>query len=187
MKIKELTSDIEFIKGEKEFLDSPNEGTVLIVLDRTEAIYCEEGSCNTEWCDENNVPYIKQGMHNGGCIIGVKGNIFVNVKRRFPNGGECLGDRFSKAVCAYLKDKGLNSARCDNNDILVDNYKVGSCVEASVNGFQYMAFQVSIHQDIETIKHACNKPMVKIPKALSEYGITTDEMKKFFINYWNNN
>lgn len=126
-------------------------------------------------------------MHNGGCIIGVKGNIFINIKRKLTNGGECLGDRFSKVVCAYLKNKGLNSVRCDNNDILVDNYKVGSCVETSVNNFQYMAFQVSIHQDIETIKHACTKPMVKVPKGLSEYGITTEKMVDFVKNYWNNN
>jgi hypothetical protein len=29
--------------------------------------------------------------------------------------------------------------------------------------------------------------MVKIPKALSEYGITTDEMVDFIEDYWNNN
>ena len=47
-----------------------------------------------------------------------------------------------------------------------------------------MGYQISINQDLDVIKHACTKPMEKIPKALSEYGITTEEMVKFCEDYW---
>ena len=80
----------------------------------------------------------------------------------------------------------MESARCDNNDVLVDGYKVASGCETIHNGFNYMGYQISLYQDLETIKNVCNKPMVKIPKALSEYGITTDEMVDFIEEYWNN-
>jgi hypothetical protein len=79
----------------------------------------------------------------------------------------------------------MDSVRQDNNDILVDGFKVASGAEVSLpNGFRYVAYQISINQDLETIKHACLKPMVKVPKALSEYGITTEEMVDFCKNYW---
>ena len=178
-----LNSQIEFVKNEKEFLESNNEETVIVILNQTEAIYGADDSCNIQWCKDNNVPYIHQSkLQGGGCIIGVKGNIFIDAKRK--NGGECISDNFSKALYEYFKNKGLESVRCDNNDVLIDNFKVASGCETIYNDFKYMGYQISIYQDIETIKHACNKPMIKVPKALSEYGITTEEMVKFCKEYF---
>ena len=70
---------------------------------------------------------------------------------------------------------------------MIDNYKVASGCECMEGDFLYMGYQISIYQDIEIIKHACNKPMIKIPKALSEYGITTEEMLSFCESYWKQN
>lgn len=188
MKKMILDSQIEFVNQEQQFLDSPNNETVIVILNQTEAIYGADDSCNTEWCEENNVPYAHQGkLQGGGCIIGVKGNIFIDAKRKITDDVECLSDKFSKALCDYFKSIGLDSVRQDNNDVLVDDYKVASGCETVVNGFKYMGYQISINQDIETIKHACNKRMEKVPKGLGEYGITTEEMKQFCEDYWNNN
>ncbi len=182
--IKRLDSQVEFVNNEREFLDSPNEETVIVVLNQTEAIYGADDSCNTKWCDEHNIPYAHQGkLQGGGCIIGVKGNIFIDVKRKCI-GGEMMSNKFSKALCELLKDKGLESVRCDNNDVLVDGFKVASGCETIYNQWEYMGYQISLYQDIETIKNVCNKPMVKVPKALSEYGITTDEMVHFIEKYF---
>lgn len=188
MDIKFYSSQIQCIKEQPLFIGSQNEETTITVLDNTEAIYIDDGTCNIKWCEENNIPYIQQlNLHNGGCIIGVKGNVFVDAKRKISSGGENLADVFSKALCLYLKSKGLDTIRCDNNDILVDNFKVASGCEMRVNGFQYVGYQISINQDIETIRHACNKEMIKVPKGLSEYGITTDDIKDFCIKYWSVN
>ena len=184
--IKQYNSQIEFINNEEEFLNSPNDETVIVVLNQTEAIYGADDSCNTKWCEDNNIPYAHQGkLQGGGCIIGVKGNIFIDIKRKCD--GECLSDKFSKVLAKYFKDKGLESVRCDNNDVLIDGFKVASGCETNHNGFKYMGYQISINQDIETIKHACNKPMIKIPKGLGDYGITTDEMKQLCEKYWTKN
>ena len=87
----------------------------------------------------------------------------------------------------YLKQKGLNSVRCDNNDVLVDNFKVASGAEAILpTGLLYICYQISINQDLEVIKYACTKPMIKVPKALSEYGITTEEIEKINKHYEEN-
>ena len=186
MKIKEYGSQIQFVNEEDAFLNSPNEETAIVVLEQTEAIYGADDSCNTQWCEENNVPYAHQGkLQGGGCIVGVEGNIFIDAKRNPQD--ICISDAFSRALAQYFKNKGLESVRCDNNDVLIDDYKVASGCETFINGFMYMGYQISINQDVETIKHACNKPMEKVPKGLSEYGITTEEMVEFCTEYWNNN
>ena len=186
MKIKEYTSQIEFVNNEGEFLNSSNEETAIVVLNQTEVIYGKDDSCNVQWCIDNNIPYSHQEkLQGGGCIVGVEGNIFIDAKRT-PK-GICVSDAFSKALEQYFKGKGLTSVRCDNNDVLIDGYKVASGCESNINGFQYMGYQISINQDIETIKNACNKPMEKTPKGLGEYGITTDEMVEFCKRYWSNN
>ena len=185
--MKYYNSQIEFVQNEQEFLSSTKEETVIVTLEKTEAIYGKDDSCNTEWCKENNIPFIHQSkLNGGGCIIGVKGNIFLDIKR-LNKGGECLSDKFSKALAQYFISKGFNSARCNNNDVLIDTYKVASGCECMEGNFLYMGYQISIYQDIEIIKHACNKPMIKIPKALSEYGITTEEMLSFCESYWKQN
>lgn len=186
MKIQYTNSQIEFHKKYMEdFLNSDEEGVKIAIMDRTEALYGGDWTIDKEWCNKNSIPY-SQGklIQNTGCIIAVKGNVLLDVKKKFK-GGECLCDKFSKYLVQYFKDKGMNSVRQDNNDVLVDDFKVASGAEVTLpNGFQYVAYQISINQDIETIKHACLKPMVKVPKALSEYGITTEEIVKLCEDYW---
>ena len=187
--IKRLNSQVEFHKKYlNDFLESNEDETKITVLENTEAFYSDEGTCDTKYCDENNIPYSRNEMFNNvGCIVSIKGNIIVDIKRKF-DGGECFCDNFSKALCEYFRSKGINSVRQDNNDVLVDGYKVASGAEVDLpNGFRYAGYQISINQDLDTIKRVCKKPMVKVPKALSEYGITTDEMKDFCVYYWTNN
>lgn len=50
----------------------------------------------------------------------------------------------------------------------------------------YNTYQISINQDIEAIKHICKKEMIKIPKALSDFGITAEEIVNFCEDYWDN-
>ena len=56
-----------------------------------------------------------------------------------------------------------------------------------VNGYNYLGYQISINQDIEAIREICDKKSVKPPKALSDWGITTEEIEKFCEEYWTNN
>lgn len=186
MEITYYNSQIEFHKNHMEdFLNSDKEEMKIAIMDRTEALYGGDWTIDKEWCDNNNIPY-SQGklIQHTGCIIAVKGNILLDIKVKH-NGGEMLSDKFSKALCEYFKNKGMDSVRQDNNDVLVDDCKVASGAEVTLpNGFQYIAYQISINQDLDAIKHACKKPMVKVPKALSDYGITTDEMVEFCNNFW---
>lgn len=188
MEIKYMTSQIEFHKRIEEFFNSDKEETKITVMDRTEAFYGDDGTCDTEWCDENNIPYShNETLRGTGCIVAVKGNVIVDVKRKYKD-ERLLTTLFAKALTQYFQDKGLKCIRHDNNDILIDGYKTASGADAILdNGYRYMGFQISIGQDLETIRKICKKPMVKVPKALGEYGITTEEMVKFCEDFWSKN
>lgn len=178
-------SQIKFIKDIDSFIKSNDEICKITVMNNTEAIYIDERTCDLEWCKENAIPFARQTyFSNAGCIIAVKGNIFIDAKVKVN--GENVADVFSKELCKFFINKGLKSVRCDNNDVLIDGYKVASGCEAIIGNMNYMGYQISINQDLETIKRVCKKEMVKIPKALSEYGITTDDMVKFCIDFFSN-
>lgn len=180
--MKYYKSHIDVVKHEKELLATPHEEAIIVVHEQTEVFYGKEGTCDIKWCEENGIPYIQQDLPGGGCIVGAKGSIVLTVKQKSV-GQNCLSNVFSKDIRDYFISKGLNSSRCDNNDVLIDGFKVASGCDNQINGFNYFGYQIAINQDMETIKHACSKPMVKIPKALSEYDITTEEMV-WFCEQW---
>lgn len=177
---------IDYINIEQETIRSRNNESSMAIPTKTEVIYSSRDSCNVGWCKLHNILHVQQKNITCGCIVMASGSIMLAIKRKI-SGGEFLSDKFSKALCEYLKRKGLNSVRCDNNDIMVDNYKVASGAEGKIGMWNYMGYQISINQDIETIKNVCFKPMIKIPKGLGEYGITTDDIVSFCDNYWDKN
>lgn len=187
MDIRLLKSQIDFFEQEEEFVASPNNETAIAVLEATEAVYNENSGCNTEYCDAHGIRHYKGKINTIGTGVMTRGSIVLTVKRKMENGGEALSDKFSKALKQYLVNKGLPSVRQDNNDVLVDDGKVASGGEIILNGFNYMGYQISVNQDIEAIDNICDKKSVKYPKALSEFGITTQEMVDFCKDYWSKN
>ena len=189
MDIKFFDSQVDFLtNGEEEFIGSPNNETAIVVLKDTEVIYNDNSGCDFGYCEENNIKTFKGKINTMGTGVMAAGSLVLTVKRSMKDGGEALSDRFSKALSQYLVDKGLPSVRCDNNDVMVDNGKVASGGGIIINGFNYMGYQISVNQDVKAIKSICiDKPMVKQPKALSDFGVTTEEMVDFCVNYWNKN
>jgi hypothetical protein len=186
--IKELTSQIDFFENyEESFIASQENETAIAVLNGTEVIYNNNSPCNIEYCDAHDIKHYCGKINSIGTGVIVSGSIVLTVKRKMENGGEALSDKFAKALAKYLSDKGLPCVRCDNNDVMVDNGKVASGGEIVINGFNYLGFQISINQDVEAIKNICYKPMVKVPKALSDFGVTTDDIAKFCKEYWSEN
>lgn len=90
--------------------------------------------------------------------------------------------RFIDYVVQWLKSKGLN-ATTERNDILVDGYKVcGMCINR-YGRVDYSCGFIGINTNLDHIKAICRKPMVAVPKGLSEYGITTEEVEQMFIDF----
>lgn len=122
---------------------------------------------------------VYEAYYNGGTIIGNKGDIAFAHFDKLDNGW--MG-RFAEGFVDWLKSKGLN-AEYANNDILVDGYKVcGLCV-TRYGRIDYTAGFIGINTNLDHIKAICKKPMQKVPKGLSEHGITTEEVEKWWIEF----
>lgn len=137
-----------------------------------------EADVDRDWCGEHGVPVYDQDR-NGGTSIYAPGSLVCGMIYSHDDYPEWVVGRLGEDFAAYLRGKGL-SVDYQGNDVLVDGYKVASgCGYNLPPDFRrcYEGFQISVNQDMEVIRHACKKPMVKVPKALSDYGITTEEVR----------
>ena len=136
-----------------------------------------EEDADLDYCAEHNIPVYNQNR-NGGTIVCCPGNIGLGIIYTTKEYREFIFIKMLREFGDWLKNKGL-SVEFVHNDILIDGYKVASgCGYNIPPEFKrtYEGIQISINQDLEAIQNICTKPMVKIPKGLSEWGITTEEV-----------
>lgn len=172
-----------------ELLASGEECLALIIHPDTEiATGGWEDDVDTEYCETHNIPVYNQNR-NGGTIVCCGGSIglgFVYDNRKYK---EFLFIRMALELKEYLRSKGL-TVGFEHNDVLVDGYKVASgCGYNLPPDFHrtYEGLQISVNQDMETIRNVCKKPMEKVPKGLSDYGIGTKEMYEWCISWLRDN
>lgn len=148
----------------------------LVILRPTEicALITTSDSTNKEFVEANGIKTVRMG-NSGGCIVTFPDNLEMGYFSKDVDG--TFLERLTNRVVDYLRGKGLN-ATLDNNDVLIDEtYKVFSTSKANYDGaLLFGAIHVSINCDAELVDKICSKPMKKIPKGLSEYSITSDEM-----------
>lgn len=122
---------------------------------------------------------VYEAYYNGGTIIGNQGDMAFAHFGAIENGWMM---RFVAYFVNWLKDKGLN-AEYVSNDIVVDGFKVcGLCV-TRYGRIDYTAGFIGVNTNLDHIKAICRKPMVKVPKGLSEYGITSAEVEQMFLDF----
>lgn len=149
-----------------------------VVIERPVAIVHKAKQVDEATCKELGYD-IAESFNNGGTILANQGDIIVSHLDTPDN--DWL-NRFVVYFVEWLKGKGLNAER-DNNDILVDGYKVcGTCI-TRYGRIDFSSAILGINTNIEHIKKICKKPMVKVPKGLSEYGITTQEVEEMFLDF----
>ena len=165
-----------------------NDYRCIVIQDKNEVSYGKENDVNFEYCEEHNIPCYDL-QRDGGCIVHFTGVVaWAEIATNTPEHIVITNIEFLYKLCRYLKEKGLN-AIVNNNDILVDDYKVASgCAINLLPDFHrtFSAVQICMYCDIELIEHICLKPMGKTPKGLSEFGITQKEMIAFVENYFTN-
>ena len=81
------------------------------------------------------------------------------------------------SVIEYLCEKGVNAVR-DGNDVLCDGFKVGSesRYRMDEHGLRFYGIFLSFNVDPNIVNKLCTKTMTKVPKGLSDYGITRKEI-----------
>lgn len=149
-----------------------------IVIEDPIAIVYSKKQVDEATCAERGYS-VYESFNNGGTILASVGDImFSHVDE--PENGWIF--RFAVHFVDWLKGKGLN-AEYVKNDVLVDGYKVcGLCI-TRYGRIDFSSGIISMNVNLDHIKAICKKPMEKVPKGLSEYGITTEEVEKMFVAF----
>lgn len=151
-----------------------------VVIERPVVIVHRKTQVDENTCDALGYEVV-ESYNNGGTIVANAGDIIFSHLDVPDN--EWL-NYFAARFVEWLKSKGLDAKHTDN-DILVDGYKVcGLCI-TRYGRIDFSSGVIGINTNIGDIKKICRKPMKKIPKGLSEYGITTEEVERWFVDFCN--
>ena len=149
-----------------------------VVVDSPVAIVHRTYQVDEEVCKALGYDIV-ESYNNAGTIVSNAGDVLIGHFYHPENGWY---DRFIAYFLDWLKAKGLNAVY-ESNDILVDNHKVcGMCI-TRYGRIDYTGGIISVNCNLEHIKQICRKPMKKVPKGLSEYGITTEEIEQMFLDF----
>ena len=129
-------------------------------------------SINKEVCDKEGYTVLDT-QHTGGVVVVSEGDISVV---HFGAIGDKWMRRFADYLIEQYKKRGLK-ATYEDNDVLIDGYKISGLSATPYGHIQYSTIHIGINTNLEHIKAICRKPMKKVPKGLSEYGITTEEIE----------
>ena len=146
--------------------------------------YGRDGDIDFDYCDEHGIPYFFIDR-KGGAIVLFPGNIAVDA---IYSVSSCnLAIMFLEDMVQFLEARNIN-ASIEGNDLMVDGKKivgaVGQPLPTPFDGYSYMGFSISINSDAELIDKICTKPMNKVPGALSDYGITTEEVMEWTLEWF---
>ena len=149
-----------------------------VVTETPVAVVYKKWQVNEEVCKELGYEII-ESFNNANTMVSNAGDILIGHFCKPLNGWR---DRFIAYFVNWLKEKGLNAEFVDN-DIVVDGYKVcGMCI-TRYGRIDYTAGIISMNVNLDDIKAICTKPMVKVPKGLHDYGITTEEVEQMFTDF----
>lgn len=128
---------------------------------------------NENYCKEKGIPIFRV-QRTGGAIVSNVGDFdFVVVNDNTDT--KKLPPLFAKLI--HLLISKNKNANFDHNDLLIDGNKVASYAYRELgNGMIYTAMHISMSVNLELIEKICNKTMVKIPKGLSDFGITEEDI-----------
>lgn len=146
-----------------------------VVHDKTSVLDGTQSHANYEYVREHGLDlhYLATA---GGVTVLYEGNLSTGFVG-YPGWVSSTMSAYIAWFLGWLKSKGLN-AYPEGNDILVDGYKVcafSTNYNKETNwGLATITFTVNI--DVDLVRSVCNKPMEKVPKGLSEYGITVEDI-----------
>ena len=177
LKIKQT----DWINEATRFIENGLHRIGYVVTEKPVAIVHRETQVDEDVCDMLGYEIV-ESFNNAGTIVSNAGDILIGHMAEPDNGWY---DGFIEYFITWLRGKGLN-AEFVSNDILVDGYKVcGMCV-TRYGRIDYTGGIISMNVNLDHIKAICKKPMNKVPKGLSEYGITTEEVEQMFVSFYNN-
>ena len=177
MEIKKVTQT-EWLGEATSYIMGGLHRIAYVVVDSPVAIVHRKTQVDEEVCKALGYDIV-ESYNNAGTIVSNAGDVLIGHFAEPENGWY---DRFIAYFHDWLKAKGLNAVY-ESNDILVDGHKVcGMCI-TRYGRIDYTGGIISVNCNLDHIKQICRKPMKKVPKGLSEYGITSEEVEQMFLDF----
>lgn len=160
------------------FIENQEHGIAYCVHDKKSVFVSKSSEIDRDACVKLGYKVLET-QHNGGAVVVNEGDMSVIIF------GETNND-YMQNLASYLigryKAKGLNS-NFDGNDVLIDGYKTSGLSATDYGNIQYSTIHIGINTNLDHIKAICRKPMKKVPKGLSEYGVTSEEIEQMFLDF----
>lgn len=177
MDIKKVKSH-EAVATIQDFIENKKHGIAYCVHDEKSVFITSADGINEDACEELGYTVLDT-RHTGGVVVVNEGDMSVI---QFGEIGNDWMRRFADYLIERYKEKGLD-ATFDGNDVLIDGYKISGLSATPYGHIQYSTIHIGINTNLDHIKAICKKPMNKVTKGLSEYGITTDEIEEMFLEF----
>ena len=131
----------------------------------------ELNTLNRDACKKHKL-YVGKGKYLGGSIVNMPGDLSICITTW---GNSDLAPQIVDRAVEWLSARNILITR-DENDVLADGKKVVSWARATtIQGWCQSVVHFSVGaMDLDLVREICTKPMVKIPGALSLYGITAE-------------
>ena len=179
MQILEI-KQTQWLEEAKNYLASGKYCIFRTVIETPVTLVYRKSQVDVEVCKSLGYD-IYEAYYNGGTLVANAGDLafahFYSVDNEWR-------ERFVRYFINWLVGRGLN-AEYDRNDILVDGYKVCATCVTRYGRIDYTTIFVGMSTNLEHIKQICKKRMEKVPKGLSEYGITSEEVEQMFLDFCN--
>lgn len=177
MEIKKVKSN-EAMAIIQDFIENKKCGVAYCIHDEKSVFINSPDTINEDVCIEHGYA-ILDTKHTGGVVVVSEGDVSIV---HFGGIGDGWMHRFADYLIDEYKARGLN-ATYEDNDVLVDGYKISGLSATPYGHIQYSTIHIGINTNLDHIKAICRKPMKKVPKGLSEYGITTEEVEQMFLEF----
>lgn len=79
---------------EPDILSTDDNAASMVIIDETEVMYQSDEYCDINYLKENNIKHFQlKSLPHTHCIVCVKGNVMISLKRK-PINGRALSDFF---------------------------------------------------------------------------------------------
>lgn len=176
MKLNSLEDGIIHLKY---LIEHPHKDFSYVIIPETIVNYSRQEECNIEFCREHNIKLTYINRKGSTFLFGAGDFVCLYCYKNNPN----YYNNSMKFIIKKLTERGLN-AWMDGNDLIIEGHKsIGSTTIAAQNGYSICIISVGIKNQPDLIKQICLKESQKAPQGLEIYGITSQEVEKWFLDF----
>lgn len=147
------------------------DGIIALKSSRIAVVYGDRSLFDDKVCVLRGL-LMYQTWHIGGTIVCFPGDLSIMA---FSHEAVDFGQACVNAVRDWLQEKCIN-AYTQDNDLIVSGKKCGSWAKMRNGNYSQTVVHFSVNIDEEIVNDICKKQSKKIPGALSQYGVSAENL-----------